>query len=69
MTIAELFDQEREAGFKEGIEEIEKEREKAEKERKSKEKAILKFYNRGFSIKELAEDFDMSIEEIKKIIK
>ena len=46
----------------------EKERKKAEKERISKEKAILKFYNRGFSIEELAEDFELEIEEIKRII-
>ena len=46
----------------------EKEKRKAEKERKSKEKAILRFYKKGFSVEELAEDFDMKIEEIKKIV-
>ncbi len=46
----------------------EKERKKAEKERISKEKAILRFYKKGFSVEELAEDFDMKIEEIKKIV-
>ncbi len=46
----------------------EKEKRKAEKERKSKEKAILRFYKKGFSVEELAEDFDMKVEEIKKIV-
>jgi predicted transposase/invertase (TIGR01784 family) len=46
----------------------EKERKKAEKERNSKIKAILKLYKKGFSIEELAEDFEMKIEEIKKIV-
>ena len=47
----------------------EKERKKAEKALKKTQKAILKFYKRGFSIKELADDFEMSLDEIKKIVK
>ena len=53
----------------------EKERKVAEKERKAKEKAllkisktILKLHQKGFSIKELSEDFDLPQKEIEKII-
>ncbi len=46
----------------------EKEKKKAEKERKSKEKVILKFYKRGFTIEELADDFEMNIKDIKRIV-
>jgi len=64
---------------KEKIEEAqkrEKEAQKREKEaQKEKEetldkqkKAILRFYKKGFSIKELAEDFGMTKEELRKIV-
>ncbi len=50
-------------------EKAQKEKEKAQKEKeKEKEKvkkAILRFYEKGFSIEELAENFNMSIEEVK----
>ena len=50
----------------EKIKEAQKEKEKALQKTK---KAIIKFYKKGFSIKELAEDFDMSEDEVKEIIK
>ncbi len=72
ITMDHLFEDDR----KKDKEALEKERKKAEKALKREEKekrkvenAILKFYNRGFSIEELAEDFEMKIEEIKKLIK
>ena len=78
ITMDHLFEDDR----KKDREALEKERKEKEKERKEKEKAlkreekekrkvekaILKFYNRGFSVKELAEDFEMEIEEIKNIV-
>jgi predicted transposase/invertase (TIGR01784 family) len=65
---------------KEKIKEAQKEKEKAQKEKEEAQKreektlqktkkAIIKFYKKGFSIKELAEDFDMSEDEVKEIIK
>jgi predicted transposase/invertase (TIGR01784 family) len=64
---------------KEKIKELTKEKETAlkekENERKEKEnalkkirKSILKLYKKGYTIEELSEDFDLSIEDIKKII-
>jgi len=53
----------------------EEERRQKEEERRQKEEAkqklinsLLKFYKKGFSIKELVEDFNMSEKEIAKII-
>ena len=48
---------------------LEKERAEKEKALEREKKAILRFHKRGFSIEELAEDFGMSIEEIKEILK
>ena len=61
-------------------EKVQKEKEKAEREKEKAlkreekalqktQKAILKFYKLGVSIKELSEDFEMSENEVKKIIK
>jgi septal ring factor EnvC (AmiA/AmiB activator) len=55
----------------------EKENERKEKENALKEKenalkkirkSILKLYKKGYTIEELSEDFDLSIEDINKII-
>ena len=57
----------------EKIKKAQKEKEEAQKEKEKTlqktKKAIIKFYKKGFSIKELAEDFDMSEDEVKEIIK
>jgi len=58
-------------------EEKEKKEEKDDEEIKEKKdddsdkykRMIIKFYKKGISVKELSEDFDMSEEEIEKIIK
>jgi len=78
ITMDHLFEDDR----KKDREALEKERKKAEKERRKAEKerrkaekailknkkAILKLYKLGISIEELTEDFEMEIEEIKKIV-
>ena len=57
---------------KEKIEKAQKEKEKAQKEKnealEKQKKAVLKLYKKGFSVKELADDFGMSEEEVKGII-
>ena len=74
VTMEHLFEDDKKALEKERIKaekerkKAEKERKKAEKERKSKEKAVLKYYKKGFSVEELADDFEMKVEEIKEII-
>ena len=46
----------------------EQEKKRAEQERQIKEQAISKYYKKGFTIEELAEDFKMTLQEIKNIV-
>ncbi len=71
ITMDHLFEDDRKKdreALEKALKSEEKERKKAEKERKKAEKAILKLYKLGISIEELAEDFEMSIKEVKKIV-
>ena len=57
-----------EVALAELLKKAEKALKREEKALKREKKTILKLYKKGFSIEELAEDFEMKIEEIKKII-
>jgi predicted transposase/invertase (TIGR01784 family) len=55
-------------GLKEAKGKIEKALKEKEKALKKIERSILIFYKKGFTIEELSEDFDLSINDINKII-
>ncbi len=55
-------------GFKEAQEKIEKAQKEKEAALEKQKKAILKLYKKEFSVKELADDFGMSEEEVKGIV-
>ncbi len=76
--MALLFNIEEDEFYQEGVKkerekanlEIEKTLERANLEKKlEKEKTILKVYVKGMKIHDIAESFDVSIQEVKKIIK
>jgi hypothetical protein len=67
MLEKEIEDKQKEVEDKQ--KEVEDKQKEVEDEKNAKKKTILKLYKKGFSIKELAEDFEMKISDIEKIIK
>jgi len=55
-------------GLKEAQKKIKEAQKREEEVLEKQKKTIIKFYLRGFTFKELSEDFEMSTEKIKEII-